>query len=842
MNAAIRVVVLAGGLTWSFAGTVEAQSEAEPDAIDLEETEAPARPSSGRGQLDEILVTAQRKASSLQDTPISMEAFGAEKMELRGIGGLEDLRANVPSMVVEPFPLSATTLRITIRGVGVNESQVTQDPAVGIYVDGIYLARNVGLALDLADIERMEVLRGPQGVLYGRNSTGGAVNIISRKPDPGGLFMQHRLSLGERKLMTGKSVLNLPLADDLAVKFAFLGQTNDGFVDNTGPGEDFGDRRALGARFDARWQPRDSLTLDYAYDFTDLSYVNYMFQAQLTPETDHGLAEYFKRFAQDHTIYSDRRLRALASGAPMQASQAMVDGHTVTITKRFEHFDLKYLGSLRSLEDFQYPDLGGGAGSTEFRLDTGAYDSAAARAVNDGEATPLVIPRTFQQQWSHELQISGTALDQRLDFIAGLYYFGEDGGEDGGPVHHILSSNADPEQYDNLLALVPALEDTAATYTDPRLSAYWDYLVGIENAAYAIFGQIGWRPDRWDRRLNLSLGLRLSRDERWAIKDFIQTQWLELRAADGSLSAFPVPQQAVGSPDEFVGVEASTEYEDFSPSASLQFDLTETATSYLSYASAYKSGGFNTRDPQISGASGPASDGQNYGFGFVEGFRPERVQSLEFGLKSEWMDRALRINAAAFFSRFTDMQTNFLIAGTIADTKARNAGKARMNGLELEGAFIPARGLVLGLQYAYLDAKVLEVIDINGDDVAHLYPFVAAPPHSGVFSLDWSLLRGDWGLLRAYASANYMGERTGLVISEPRRGLTTLAGYWTVNARLILGELRLGGGSLDLALWGKNLLDEEYPLSAIDNLPQADRAVVWGEPRRLGLDLIYRYD
>ena len=140
-------------------------------------------------QLEEIVVTAQRRASSLQDTPISIEAFGAEKLEMRGIGGLEDLGANVPSMVVEPHPLSNTTLRITIRGVGITDSQVTQDPAVGIYIDGVYLARSVGLALDLADIERMEVLRGPQGVLYGRNSTGGAVNIITRRPSTEGFDM-----------------------------------------------------------------------------------------------------------------------------------------------------------------------------------------------------------------------------------------------------------------------------------------------------------------------------------------------------------------------------------------------------------------------------------------------------------------------------------------------------------------------------------------------------------------------------------------------------------------------------------------------------------------------------
>ncbi len=842
----MRTVFRRVGLVWVvvFGLVVPSFAQQAPEVIELDE-EAPPGPSEkpSRGQLEEIIVTSQRRVSSLQDTPISIEAFGAEKMELRGIGGVEDLRANVPSMVVEPFPLSATTLRISIRGVGVNESQVTQDPAVGIYVDGVYLARNVGLAMDLADVERMEVLRGPQGVLYGRNSTGGAVNIISRRPDPGGLTMQHKLTLGQRNLLMGKSVLNLPLSEDAAIKFAFLGRHSGGFVENTGAGEDFGDRDALGLRFDARWFAAPTLTVDYGYDYTDLSYVNYLFQAQLTPETHHGLAEYFKRFAQAHTIYSDRRLHRLATGAPMQASQATVSGHTLSIAKRFGALELKYLGSLRTLEDFQYPDLGGGAGSTEYRLDTGYYDSAAAREVNGGEPTPLVIPRTFQDQWSHELQISGSAFDNRLDFIGGLYYFGEKGGENGGPVHHILSATVDPQEYDSLMSLSPELEQLAESTTDPRLSAYWDYLVGIENAAYAAYSQIGWRPDWLDRRLNVTLGMRISRDERWAIKDFIQTQWAEWRAQDGSLAATPVPQEAAGSPDEFIGVEAATEYSDFSPALSVQFDVTDLATTYVSYATAYKSGGFNTRDPQISGASGAASDGETYGFGFVEGFAPERVKSLELGIKSEWLDRALRLNGALFFSRFEDMQTNFLIAGTIADTKARNAGKARMNGLELEGAFIPAPGLVLGFQYAYLDAEVTEVIDINGDNVAHLYPFVAAPPWSGVASVDWTVSQRGWGDLRAYLSANYMGERMGLVISEPRRGLTTLDGYWTVNARLMLSQLRAGaGGTLDIALWGQNLLDEEYPLSAIDNLPQADRAVVWGEPRRIGLDFIYRYE
>jgi iron complex outermembrane receptor protein len=815
--------------------TIPVNPVAPPDPVTTGKNE-------GGTHLEEIVVTAQRRVSSLQDTPISVEAFNDDKMQARGIAGLEDLNSNVPSMVIEPHPLSNTTLRITIRGVGITDSQVTQDPAVGIYLDGVYLARSVGLALDLADIERMEVLRGPQGVLYGRNSTGGAVNIQSRRPDPTAFTMDHKITFGDRNLMVGKSSFNVPLGDDVAIKLALLARRSDGFVENTGEGEDFGDRRALGLRFDARWLATDRLTLDYGYDFTDLEYVNYMFQGVLLPQTPHGLAEFFKPYAVANSVYSDRRLDRLGSGAPMEASNAKVSGHTLTLAQKFEAFELKYIGAYRELHDSQYPDLSGGGGNTGYRIDLNTYDSAAARMANGGQPTPLVIPTTFQDQWSHELQISGTAWDAQVNYLAGLYYFTESGGEDGSPIHHIESATVDPQQADALVGLLPpALRQQLQNGALPRLSAFWDYLYGIDNKAYAAYGQFSFRPAALDR-LNFTLGLRASRDERYAIKDFIQRQYLEVRLGDVSLAAVPVPAQVAGSPDDFAGVEARSSYDDISPSATVQFDLTRSAMTYLSYSTAYKSGGFNLRDPQISAASGAASDGTTYGFGFVEGFKPERVKSLELGLKSVWWDRAVRLNAAAFYSDYVDMQTNFLIAGTISDTKSRNAGKARLTGLELEGAYIPVDDLTLGIQYGYLNAKVLEVIDVNGDNVASLYPFIAAPPHSGVLSVDWTFARPAWGELRAYANWNYIGDRKGFVITEARRGLTAIDGYGLLNARMMASGIRLGGrGTLDLALWGKNLLDKEYEQTAIDNLPQADRAVIWGEPRSIGIDLIYRY-
>ncbi len=828
-----------------FSSALAAQEGGE--SVELDEDALAPVDRAAPAALEEIVVTAQRRSSTVQKTPISIEAFGEEKLDLRGIGGLEDLAANVPSMVTEPHPLGNTAMRIFIRGVGVNDAQITQDAAVGIYIDGVYLARSVGLALDLADVQRIEVLRGPQGVLYGRNATGGAVNIISRKPDPAAFSMRHKLTLGERNLLTAKSSFNLPLGEDLAVKLALLGRHSDGFVENTGPGGDFGDRQEWALRFDASYLASDWLNLDYSYDQTDLSYFNAIFQAIIPPNTNHGLAEFFKPYAQTQTVYSERRLDALATSVPLLASGSRVKGHTLSLTGPLWDLpwgtaELKYIGAYRALEDDQYPELGGGKGSADYRLDFGAYDSPAARLENDGNPTPAVVPHTEQSQWSHELQIAGTALQDSVEYIAGLYHFTEKGFEDGSPANHITSAIVDPQQMQFLVTAVPGLSPLLRDELNPKFSVFWDYLYQIKNSAYAVFGQASWRPQWMDGRWNFTLGLRQSWDERYAIKDFVQTQYAEFRQGDTELAPVPVPGEPIGAPETFVDVRASSTYSDFSPSANIQFDLNENATSYLSYATAYKSGGFNLRDPQISGESGPASDGTDYGFGFVEGYRPEKVKSLEMGIKSQWLQRSLRLNAAVFNARYQDMQNNFLIAGTISDLKSRNTGKARMRGFEIDTAFVPSRHLVLALQYAFLDAKVKEVIDKEGNNVAHLYPFTAAPPHSYVASIDWTLLNAAWGSLRGYLHYQYIGDRTGFVVTEERRGLTAIDGYGLLNARLILGDLSVLGGDAEIALWGKNLADEEYPLTVTDNLPHADRALAWGPPRTLGLDLSYRFE
>ena len=808
--------------------------------VPVEPVAAPPPPASEADGpvLDTVTVTAERKTATLQATPISIEAFNSEKLALRGIDGLSGIAANVPNMTAEPFPIHNATLRIFIRGAGTSDVQLTQDPAVGVYIDGVYIARSLGLAIDTADLERIEVLRGPQGTLYGRNTTGGAINLITRRPSPGAFTMAHQLTGGERGKLLGKSSFNVPLGDDLAVKLAVLGATQDGFVENTGPGGDFGDRDETAVRFDARWLASDWLTADYSYDFTDFRYFGGLFQAIVPPNTNHGLAEYFKAYASTQTVYSDRRLDSLATSVPLLESGSRISGHAITLELPpgpLGPFGIKYVGAFRELADDQYQDLGGGMGSPEYRLDTGEYTGFSAVLAYGQPTTPAVTPHVEQEQLSHELQLSGAAFDGTLEYIVGGFWFEEEGTEYGHPMHHILNSLADSSQ------MPPEFAVFFTPFAAPRIVGYWDYDLGIRNTAKAVFAQATWSPDLLDRRLHATAGVRQSWDQRHALKNFIQEIYAEGNTAGGSEGAQEIPPEVTGTND-FVNVQGNVEYDDLSPSANLRYEFTPELSSYVAYSRAYKSGGYNVRDPQTDGNQGAASDGEDYGFGFAEGFKPEYVASTELGLRSEWLGRRLRVNATVFDSDLTDMQTNFLIAGSISDTKSRNVGRARMRGLELETMFAALPGLFLSLSYANLDADVLEVLDINGENKAHLYPFPSAPPQSGVAAIDWSFLEWAGVGLRGYLSYHYVGKRDGVVIVEERRDLTALYPTKILNARLMASGFRFGEhGSLELALWGKNLMDEEYEVFAIDNTPQADRSVLWGEPRMLGLDLVYRY-
>jgi iron complex outermembrane receptor protein len=767
--------------------------------------------------LEEVIVTAQHKAESLQDTPISLAVFNSEDMEKAGIAGLGDLKVAVPGMTMEAFPLNNQTLRVFIRGIGLLDAQITQDPAIGIYLDGIYIARSTGLAFDVAELERIEVLRGPQGTLYGRNATGGTVNIITRRPQFDDIGFKQTLTGGSRNLMTSKTALNLPLSSSLAIRLSYLSTQQDGFVENTGPGGDFGDRSAIAQRFDLRWDTTDQLQINYNYENSDTEFYNYTLQPirpkTISPSsTPAGIIN--NQVSENSSRYfnypgDDVRFDALSTQTELLPSNTKIEGHTFTAEYIFgESVSIKYLLGHRSMEDKSFPDLGGGSSSPEFRLDGGAYTS------KDGSlSTPAGRVELNHRQTSHEIQLAGSAFNDRLDIIAGLYTFDEEARERQ-PSHHVLN------------APVSIVEGPLATTIISALlidSTGFD----VRNKAHAVFTQANWNPRVLDDRLEFTLGLRYSKDNRFTRRYRQQQMYLETETVNRETGAAVAgPPTAAGPAIDF-DVSSKKPFTDTSSTLVAAYRLSDSSKLYVKYAQAYKSGGFNAREP----------DPQQ----FVRGFDAEYVASYELGIKSELLNRRLRFNANVFETDFTNRQMNFKIDGTITDTRVFNAGESRMQGAEVDLTLMVTHDLILTAGYAWLDARMIEVINPDtGEDTTDEFTFFSAPKHSFNARLDYSPVTFSWGRLNLNLSYSYKAETNGAnkTASIPNTRTDALGLF---NARVGIYDIPVLKGQLTAAAWAKNLTDEEYATVTMDFLPQADRAVMWGEPRTVGLDIIYRY-
>lgn len=766
-----------------IAGLVASNAYAQDSSAETEQNFA----------LEEVIVTAQKKSESIQDTPISITAFGEDALEARGIEGIGDLQAQVPSMSIDPFPINTNTLRIFIRGIGSTGAQITQDSPVSIYQDGVHFARPNGLALDIADVERIEILRGPQGTLYGRNSTGGAISIVTRRPSVDAFGLQQHFTIGDRNLFSSKTMVNVPLGETVAVKLSHYQKSQDGFVENLGPGGDFGDSEAEAFVLSALWQPSDTLEFYYNYDQTDTEVYQYMAQSVL-PGTEQGnQGDQINENAAERSVFSNKRLDALTTTTPYLPNNADIKGHSIVTSLEInDSTTLRYIASQREIHEQIYVDLGGGAGDEFFRGDWGAWQS-----LDGSVSTPATREQFKQEQLTHEVNLLGT-IGERLEYITGVFYIEEEA-SDIDTLRHSLSALLDASPLDNLL-----------------LTSLLDRELYAESEAWAAFIQLNWRPDILEERLELVFGYRHSEDRRWARKRQNTTNYVQEVGL-----ALPLPPTVLAS-SEFADTETERDFTDDSLSFIANFAVNDDINVYAKLIEAYRTGFFNLRDPD------PAR--------FAEGVDAEKVRSLELGFKGDLLDRRLRFNLNAFFSEYKDMQIGFLIPGTIADTQITNAGTAEMGGLEMDLMFLVTRNWMLSLNYGLLDTEITEVTAPDGSDATDDYVFFSAPHHTWSASSQYTFFQGDAGRLSLNLSANFMDERAGSGLAASARNTYTSA-FTLANARLSYDQIALFGGELSLAAWMKNITDEEYEAVAINNLPQADRSVFWGEPRSYGLDI-----
>ncbi|MEZ5573035.1 MAG: TonB-dependent receptor [Halioglobus sp.] len=746
----------------------------------------PLRAQARESELQEVLVTAQHRTESAMSTPISLFTMNAEQLEKQRISGIGSLNGLVPNLNIDAFPSNNQTLRLFIRGVGLTDTQITQDPAVGVYLNGAYIARSTGLTFDVADLERIEVLRGPQGTLYGRNTTGGAIRLITRAPSLEDFTVNQTLSTGNRDLFSSKTSVNIPFADKYAAKAAYFYEDVDGFTDNNGPGGGFGDRKSEGFRLDLRAELTRDFSLDYGYDNARIKYFNYTAQAVVPREPGSSLLAVIGNIAEQYIQYSDNRIRELATSVPLLPTNTDIDGHTLNAKWTLnDDLALRSITAWRELDDKSYIDFASGA-SGEFRID---FNSAVvgANAGTQRMDLPALRPELKQEQFSQEFQLLGT-LSEAIEYQAGLYYFWEQAKEDAEPLHHVFS-------------VYPFGGGTIY-----NLSAEYNE---IENSALAVFTQFTWTPDILEKRLHLTLGGRYSSDSREAKREVTDSTVVDL---DTSVSNLVGPDVFSANPDH--------DFNDTSFTFISEYNLQENFNLYGKLSEAYKSGGYNIRDPEEEG--------------FNNGFKEEKLRAAELGFKGEALDRRVRLSSAVFYQKFRDYQYNFQIPGTISGTRVFNIDNGEMSGIELELMAVPTTGLLLQLSYAYLNSN-LDDVDNPFTGQIEKSSFSNAPKNTYSFIAGYTFPPTAFGTVNANASYNFVDKRPTHIESLHRDA------YDLINARVALSEIPSLGGQWELALWGKNLADNNYEAFTLDNLPQASRAVIWGDGRSYGLDITYRY-
>ncbi len=721
------------------------------------------------GQIEELTVTARRREENLQEVPVSVTAFGAGDIEDVGITDISQISQLTTNLIIMPNTGGNDGTLVCMRGLCRTDFTITEDPMVGVYLDGVYIGKSIGSLFDVATLERIEVLRGPQGTLYGKNTVGGAVLLHTRKPS-GEFGGEAMVTAGDYGRLDGRAYLEFPVTGELAASIAALDKNRDPFVDNS-IGDDIWDEDNRALRGALRWTPLETVTVDYAYDWQRKR--EHAMVSQLTSATG------FLGVLHGDNVRPHREDKVNSFGP--SRNDVDIEGHGLTIA-------------------WEIGDAGPFTGLVAKSI-TG-YRESENYLVNNamGAATPLLFnnPDHFTlDSTSQEFQLAGSGFDDFLDFVAGLFYFNEDG------------------DYINT-QIIDVFELNQRFYTE------------IDNTSLAAFGEVSLHLTE---KLTASLGVRYTDEERE------QDHTVTLDGGAGFTYLDTYAQTYGGYPTPI-----PTRIEDtgWSPRVVLNYQLTDDVMVYAGWARGFKSGGFNARSSTPL-QWGPYDDMQ--------------VDSYEAGLKSMWLDNRLRLNTSVFYEDLSDMQAqvNAVDSGSQGgySTVVQNAAAATIKGLEVELVAMPLEGLEITAGYGYVDAEYDEFLSFDNitgaiSDISGDRGFEYTPEHSYNVSLNYTFPRfADNGRLRARLDWSGMSDH---VFTPKLSGNEDIAqdGYDVLNLRIAYEEVALGDGTLAVAGWVRNMADEEYKIGGYEfdvsgyGMGRASTNQ-WGEPRTWGVDVIYRF-
>ncbi|MCH1609814.1 MAG: TonB-dependent receptor [Luminiphilus sp.] len=718
--------------------------------------------------LEEVIVTATRRDESLQDVAVSVSAIDAELGQAT-VRRLDDLQTFSPNLYIRRSPGIGSGASITIRGIGTQDVDKTLDPAIGVMMDGVFLGTSSGVLMQNFDVQRIEVLRGPQGTLFGKNTTGGLINIVRGDVtmEWGGDFI---VTLDEHGREDVKGVVNVPIAEDkLGIKLFGAQVKSDGYMYNTTLDEDVGGDDVQNYGFAAKWQPTDNFDIKLHYEKTK-------------DESDQG-AYVNRNTNNDNTckffgqcVYTTTDNENQNSSETRNFSDNEYDTTILTANYDFGNMVLTYIGATRDMEEQNMQ----------------SFDASPAAFLDMNYFN-------FWDQESHELRLTSN-FDGPINFVAGLYSFEVDY-EQYWDVSHLHFT------YNQILGFPLFPDVTAPTSVKTQGQRQ-------QTDSWAAFFSADWAISD---RLTLTVGGRYTEEE----KDF--------SGDNGSIGWNPAAGEA--RPTDQSTVEYDADWSEFTPSASLRFNMTDNTMLWASYAEGFKSGGFFGRQANFEAID--------------VSFEPEFLTNMEVGFKSTLLDGAMTLNASYFFSDYDDKQVSVLVARGPADvaTVVNNIDSQEISGLEVDLSWQITQNWFVRANYGYLDAEYNEFYgDLNGDGVETENSFMQprnTPENTFGISTVYTAAFGPGNLQGVLAYRYRDAIQTDLVSQSPTTppsptntgGIGAMGSIYDVSAQM---SYMFSDDRYRITVYGKNLTDErELFNQTIGGI--ATRGY-WNDPRTLGVE------
>ena len=734
--------------------------------------------------LEDVVVTATKRETNLQDTPIAISVLSTEALADRHVQSLMDLADGaVPGLRIATFEARQSALTIGIRGIVPNDAnQPAREQGVGVYVDGVYLGRQHGLGAALLDIERIEVLKGPQGTLFGRNTEGGALSLVTRKPT--GVFgMRAVAGVGNYDAYNSELHVNFPAFGDFAAKVDGVVSVQGPVTQNILPGEEgFGAYDRRGLRGQIRWTPTANFTADLAADIGKDK--NTPFYTQLLNFNPQGLTVVpftsatvpsgsIRALAPIVQVNGDSLMKRADIGVPQQWSVDDTKGVDLHLSYRpNDSLELRSITAYREVAVEQYDNI------------AGAHRPPVVGP--NANFSRYSLAGLWQHQFSQELQAVGSLGDQ-IDYVGGLYYFKEKASDDAA-TPSTNRWNADGTGY-TILDPTPTIRGFRSIDRASRAEA----------ESKAIYGQATWTPGILAQALHITAGGRYTVD-------------------DKSGALFTVNNAATNFTFD-------TTTKRFNPLLTVAYDVSADINVYAKYAEGYRAGGASSRSLTY------------------RSFGPEDIKSYELGLKSDLLNKRLRVNAAAFYSERENSQIDFSLV-TVTGASTRNTletvnapGITKIKGVELEGTAVLTDNLTLTGSYAYTDTEVPATANPFSGVIQQVY-IAYTPKNSYSIAADYRApMMG--AQFKAHIDGNYSDATQAFDQFELKNDSSFI-----VNGRLSFSDIQTtpGGPALEVSLWSRNLLNEAH---VYRRDPSNDRTLgTYGNfntPRTFGIELSARY-